>query len=91
MTKADDTVAGGAAPADRTGQGGLPVRETPPEQALREFLEAGCDWLWETDEELRFSWLSSNYQVATGIDPVQVKRQLSEINREQIHCHAFLL
>ncbi|MBN9245197.1 MAG: response regulator [Mesorhizobium sp.] len=72
MTKADDTVAGGAAPADRTGQGGLPVRETPPEQALREFLEAGCDWLWETDEELRFSWLSSNYQVATGIDPVQV-------------------
>jgi PAS domain S-box-containing protein len=41
-------------------------------EALREFLDAGCDWLWETDAELRFSWLSDNYREATGIDPAQV-------------------
>ncbi len=71
MTRADDTVAGsaagGAQAAERIeGYGPLPG------EALREFLEAGCDWLWETDSELRFSWLSDNYRAATGIDPAKV-------------------
>ncbi|WP_027059099.1 PAS domain-containing protein [Mesorhizobium loti] len=40
--------------------------------ALRQLVEAGSDWTWETDAELRFSWLSQNYQAATGIDPADV-------------------
>ncbi|MER8463846.1 PAS domain-containing protein [Mesorhizobium sp. M1396] len=40
--------------------------------ALRQLVEAGADWVWETDAELRFSWLSQNYQAATGIDPAKV-------------------
>ncbi|MGX7875308.1 PAS domain-containing protein [Mesorhizobium sp. ORM6] len=40
--------------------------------ALRQLVEAGSDWVWETDDELRFSWLSPNYQAATGIDPADV-------------------
>ncbi|TGP40780.1 hypothetical protein EN872_16915, partial [bacterium M00.F.Ca.ET.229.01.1.1] len=40
--------------------------------ALRQLVEAGSDWIWETDAELRFSWLSQGYQAATGIDPAEV-------------------
>ena len=40
--------------------------------ALRALVEAGSDWIWETDAELRFSWLSDNYRTATGIDPARV-------------------
>ncbi|PBC20449.1 MULTISPECIES: PAS domain-containing protein [unclassified Mesorhizobium] len=40
--------------------------------ALRQLLDAGSDWVWETDAELRFSWLSPTYQAATGIDPADV-------------------
>ncbi|MBZ9726668.1 PAS domain-containing protein [Mesorhizobium sp. CO1-1-11] len=40
--------------------------------ALRQLVEAGSDWIWETDAELRFSWLSQDYQAATGIDPAMV-------------------
>ncbi|UDL87999.1 PAS domain-containing protein [Mesorhizobium sp. PAMC28654] len=41
-------------------------------EALRALVDAGSDWIWETDAELRFSWLSDNYQEATGIDPAAV-------------------
>ncbi|CCV04955.1 Sensor protein [Mesorhizobium metallidurans STM 2683] len=41
-------------------------------KALRELVEAGSDWIWETDAELRFSWLSESFQTATGIDPASV-------------------
>lgn len=54
-------------------------RGDPPPRAdmdspdvLRQLLEAGSDWVWETDAELRFSWLSPTYQAATGIDPADV-------------------
>ena len=40
--------------------------------ALRQLVELGSDWIWETDAELRFSWLSPTYQAATGIDPADV-------------------
>ncbi|TGT88445.1 MULTISPECIES: PAS domain-containing protein [unclassified Mesorhizobium] len=40
--------------------------------ALRQLVEAGSDWIWETDAELRFCWLSQGYQAATGIDPADV-------------------
>jgi len=34
---------------------------------LLELAQAGSDWIWETDAELRFSWLSENYEEQTGI------------------------
>ena len=43
-----------------------------PAEMLHELVEAGSDWLWETDAELRFSWLSDGYEAATGIDPSTV-------------------
>jgi PAS domain S-box-containing protein len=38
----------------------------------RQLLAAGADWVWETDGDLRFSWLSETYQKVTGIDPGSV-------------------
>jgi len=54
--------------------GGAPSRAADADSAdaLRQLVEAGSDWTWETDAELRFSWLSPNYQAATGIDPAEV-------------------
>jgi len=40
---------------------------TPAEAT--QLIWAGADWIWETDAELRFSWLSESYQSVTGIDP----------------------
>ena len=39
---------------------------------LLALVDAGTDWIWETDHELRFSWLSANYQDVTGIAPDSV-------------------
>ncbi len=39
---------------------------------LLELVAAGSDWIWETDAELRFSWLSENYEAVTGIDPAKM-------------------
>ena len=34
---------------------------------LFQLAQAGSDWIWETDAELRFSWLSENFQETTGV------------------------
>ncbi len=34
---------------------------------LFELAAAGSDWIWETDAELRFSWLSLDYEKITGV------------------------
>ncbi|QPC88487.1 PAS domain-containing protein [Mesorhizobium sp. NBSH29] len=39
---------------------------------LLELTRASSDWIWETDSELRFSWLSENYEAMTGIAPAKV-------------------
>ena len=39
---------------------------------LLELVSAGSDWIWETDAELRFSWLSENYEAVTGIQPTKM-------------------
>lgn len=49
-----------------------PCADRDSADALRQLVEAGSDWTWETDAELRFSWLSPSYQAATGIDPADV-------------------
>jgi len=60
---------GGRKTRKNAARGGGPLGSL---EALRELVEAGSDWIWETDAELRFSWLSPNYQAATGIDPASV-------------------
>ncbi|MCX7303818.1 MAG: PAS domain-containing protein [Hyphomicrobiales bacterium] len=32
-----------------------------------ELAQSGADWIWETDAELRFSWLSETYEACTGV------------------------
>lgn len=41
-------------------------------QALHEMADLAGDWFWETDADLRFSWLSENYRDVTGIDAAEV-------------------
>ncbi len=45
---------------------------TPRERRLRALIEASSDWLWETDAELRFSYLSANAETATGDPPASL-------------------
>src|ERR1700712_839940 len=82
MAEADEAIGarGKRGPGKAAGHGGDPS-SCPPEtyiadidraDALRQLVEAGSGWTLETDAELRFSWLSQNYQAATGIDPADV-------------------
>jgi PAS domain S-box-containing protein len=41
-------------------------------EEMRQIVDAGSDWIWETDGELRFSWLSGNYEQVTGVSPDEV-------------------
>lgn len=42
------------------------------EQRFRDFTEAASDWIWETDEHLRFTYLSARFYELTEIEPTQV-------------------
>ena len=39
---------------------------------LFELARAGADWIWETDAELRLSWLSETYEEITGVSADKV-------------------
>ena len=52
--------------------GGACAAQSFSADELLALVEAGTDWIWETDHELRFSWLSANYQDVTGIAPDSV-------------------
>jgi len=39
------------------------------ERRFRDFVESASDWFWETDQDLRYSYLSERYQEATGLMP----------------------
>lgn len=39
------------------------------ERRFQDFAEAGSDWFWEMDSELRFSWFSANIEAALGVTP----------------------
>jgi PAS domain S-box-containing protein len=43
-----------------------------PDQRFRGYADAGSDWLWETDGQLRFSYLTTQFTVLTGIPVEQV-------------------
>ncbi|TRC73160.1 response regulator [Mesorhizobium sp. WSM4310] len=74
MAEADEVGARGKrGPEKPVHRGDAPPRaDMDSPDALRQLLDAGSDWVWETDAELRFSWLSPTYQAATGIDPADV-------------------
>ncbi|MEP6564217.1 MAG: PAS domain-containing protein, partial [Mesorhizobium sp.] len=75
MAEADGTVGTrGKRGAHKKGARGddAPADHIDSPEALRQLVEAGADWIWETDAELRFSWVSENYQAATGIDPASI-------------------
>ena len=40
-----------------------------PRETLQALIEGDSGWLWETDADLRFSWLSESYRSATGNEP----------------------
>lgn len=42
------------------------------ERRLGDIAAATGDWLWETDPDLRVTYLSANFREATGQDPAQV-------------------
>ncbi len=39
------------------------------EQRFRDIADVASDWIWETDEDLRFSYLSDRWSKITGLDP----------------------
>jgi PAS domain S-box-containing protein len=43
------------------------VRES--EERFRNFAEVASDWFWETDRDLRITYLSERFATATGISP----------------------
>jgi len=51
---------------------------------LRELVSLGSDWLWETDAQLRFSWLSDEFEPVTGVNPDDVLGS----NREELLLQA---
>ena len=42
------------------------------EERSRDMAEVASDWLWEMDENLRFSYFSERFGPVTGVDPVHV-------------------
>ncbi|HBT43537.1 MAG TPA: hypothetical protein DEB21_16525, partial [Rhodospirillaceae bacterium] len=42
------------------------------EERFRDFAEASQDWLWEMDENLRFSYFSDRFYWASGVRPEQL-------------------
>jgi PAS domain S-box-containing protein len=59
------------------------IRETKArEERFRDFAELGADWFWETDENLRFVYLSSNVtQLGVGPD-FFIGKSAAEIHHE---------
>ncbi|MET0334998.1 MAG: ATP-binding protein, partial [Rhizobacter sp.] len=45
---------------------------------LIDFARASGDWMWETDEALRYTWLSSTYEAVTGIPPAEARGRVLE-------------
>ncbi len=52
------------------------------EERFRDFADVASDWFWEMDENLRFSFISSNWSEITGLDPDVIvgktRRELAE-------------
>jgi diguanylate cyclase (GGDEF)-like protein len=64
----------------RAGQLALEERDQTVSMLLREFEDAGADWLWETDTARRVIRASRRFAFACGLDPVSINgRPLLEV------------
>ncbi|MBN9251620.1 MAG: response regulator [Mesorhizobium sp.] len=72
METAGEAGTGGAERELLAGEGAVKAPVAHSAQSLHEMADLAGDWFWETDADLRFSWLSENYRDVTGIDPADV-------------------
>ncbi len=42
---------------------------------LLDFARASGDWMWETDAQLRYTWVSTTFQAVTGLPPSSMRGQ----------------
>ncbi|WP_318253594.1 bifunctional diguanylate cyclase/phosphodiesterase [Franconibacter pulveris 601] len=63
------------------------------ERRFRDVVEATTDWIWETDDQLRFTWISERFPVITGhrIDDWLGRPITQFIECEQIELADWLL
>jgi PAS domain S-box-containing protein len=58
---------------------------------VAELAEISSDWLWETDEEHRFSWLSDSFEEASGKSKDHfIGRRRSELIDPDVHANETL-
>jgi PAS domain S-box-containing protein len=54
------------------------LRKPPAEDErarLLDFARASGDWMWETDAELRYTWVSSTFEAVIGLPPSSLRGQ----------------
>lgn len=55
------------------------------EGRFKDFANTAADWFWETDAELKYTFLSNRYEEATGVPPEQIlHRSRYELLEERI-------
>ncbi len=58
---------------------------------FRDFAESSSDWLWETDERLRFTYVSERYRDIAGFDPTnflgQTRREIAAEDTDDDKWH----
>lgn len=57
-----------------TRHGGLPADDE--RSRLLDFARASGDWMWETDADLRYTWVSGAFEAVTGLSPTSMKTHL---------------
>ena len=55
----------------------LASRHQPPADEERtrllDFARASGDWMWETDDQMRYTWVSSTFEAVTGLSPASMR------------------
>ncbi len=63
------------------------------ERRLHDFAEAGADWFWEMDENLRFCYFSKQFEKVTGVKPENLLGKTREetgipnVSQEEFTAH----
>ncbi|MBT9524843.1 MAG: response regulator [Rhizobacter sp.] len=55
------------------------LRQPPAEDErtrLLDFARASGDWMWETDAQLRYTWVSSTFEAVTGLPPADMRGEV---------------
>jgi len=70
-------------------------RARASEARFRDFANSASDWLWETDAEGRYSYMSPNYAAVSGRDPAALQglrradflREIVQSPRDELNLH----